>query len=118
MKMARSPCFSVDPIAAITLLTNTPYPISNSLTQREEDAEHVQVLDDLLPTSIIEEVIIARPPDKLTRRIEAAHQTWTAINSYIQHNYLEKWIPRMTTYFNKFTNFGDDIWDSPRPDDA
>ncbi len=96
--------------------TLNPIPIFRM--QEVDDVKQIQVLDELLPTPSNEDVAIAELPNKSIRRIEAAHQTWTAINNYIQHNYLENWIPKMSKYFNKLTNFGDDIWDSPRPDDV
>ncbi len=72
------------------------------------------MLDDI-PAPVGEEDVFDNnePPDKQTRRIDAALLTWTAIKRYIQHHYLEPWIPRMTKYVNKYMKLGDDIWDSP-----
>ena len=80
--------------------------------QREDLNDYIQVLDNI--PIIAREAEIADKTDisdRGKRRIKAAKLTWAAITHYVQHNYLEEWILRMSKYFNKFTKIGNDIWD-------
>ncbi len=70
--------------------------------------EYVQVLDDI--PIVVREAEMEDKTDQDKRRVKAANLTWAAITCYVQHNYLEEWIPRMSKYFNKFTKIGDGSW--------
>jgi len=93
---------------------------NNSLALRELDGESTQVLDDLPPILPVNYDTIERddPPNKIIRKIAAASLTWNAISKFIQHNYLEAWIPRLSNYVNKLTMINEEIWDRQQPDDA
>jgi len=75
--------------------------------------------EDIIARPLRDEDMIDRavPPDKNKRRIETADLTWTALTNYVQHNYLEDWILRMSKYFNKFIKIGDDFWDKNDEDE-
>jgi len=119
MKLSRSWCSSPEQNAMPPYSINTPQPLHNPLIQPVTNEDHVQVLDDI-PTHINEDEPINNlgRHDKMTRRMEAAKMTWSAITNYARHNYFDTWIPRLTKYFNKVTKIGDDIWDMPVSDNV
>ncbi len=91
--------------------------ITNNLILREVDVAPIQILNDL-PIFEVEPEQIERTEqyDRTARKLEAARMTWTGISNYVQHYYLEDWIPRLSKYLNKVTRFGDEIWDKQQPD--
>jgi len=75
------------------------------------DTSQIQVLDDIeIP---IQPVLNSSNSiqDRITRRNEAAILTWKDMTTYVKHNYLSEWMPRMSKYFNKFTRMSDELWD-------
>ena len=83
MKLSRIPCSPPDQNAMPTHPISTPQTLHNPLIQLTSDVDHVQVLDDI-PTHINEDEAINNfyPHDKMTRRMEAASMTWSAIANY------------------------------------
>jgi len=87
--------------------------ITNNLILREVDVAPIQILDDL-PIFEVEPEQIERTEqyDRTARKLEAARMTWIGISNYVQHYYLEEWVPRLSKYLNKITMIGDEIWDT------
>jgi len=90
---------------------------TNNSIPREVDVEPIRILDDL-PVFNVEPEQIDRNEsyDKIARKLDAARMTWTGISNYVQHYYLEEWVPRISKYLNKITRIGDELWDTQQPD--
>jgi len=114
--MTSKPCYSTPSTSETRHSIDSLQVITNSI-QREVDVEPIQILDDISAfNEESEHTDKNETPDKTARKIEAASMTWAVISNYVQHYYLEAWVPRLSKYLNKLTRIGDEIWDMQQPD--